>query len=303
MARRRHLRDRLIGVGLRLLARLPLRVNHALGGAVGALVWYLPTRAARITHINLALCFPEKDPAWRRRVGRRSLMAMGRALTESPWLWQSPPESLETLAVQPPQYARLRERSAGRALFLCAPHLGSWEFAGLHAACHGPMATLYSPFKTPEVDRWVREARASTGAELAPADRSGLRILQQARDRGEIIGILPDQSPKGASGQHASFFGRPALTMTLLPRLLRGRADHVVFLFAERLPGGRGYRYHEVVAGPEVADRDFARAAAAINRHVETLVRRCPEQYNWAYKRFNPPPAGWPDPYRRGAPE
>ncbi|WP_018948317.1 lysophospholipid acyltransferase family protein [Thioalkalivibrio sp. ALMg11] len=303
MVRRRHLRDRLIGGGLRLLARLPLRVNHALGGVLGALVWYLPTRAARITRINLALCFPEKDPTWRRRVGRRSLMAMGRALTESPRLWHSRPEALARLAAQPPGYARLCERSEGRALFLCTPHLGSWEFAGLHAARHGPMASLYSPFKTPEVDRWVREARASTGAKLAPADRSGLRTLQQARDRGEIIGILPDQSPKGASGEHASFFGRPALTMTLLPRLLRGRDDHVVLLFAERLPKGRGFRYHEVVAGPEVADRDFARAAAAINAHVETLVRRCPEQYNWAYKRFHPSPEGWPDPYRRGTPK
>ncbi|WP_018871597.1 lysophospholipid acyltransferase family protein [Thioalkalivibrio sp. ALJ16] len=299
MTRRRHLRDRVIGAGLRLLARLPLRVNHALGALVGGVVWHLPTRAAAITRTNLALCFPEKDPAWHRRVGRRSLIAMGQALTESPWLWRSRPETLARLAARPPDYAALARRADGRALFLCAPHLGSWEFAGLDAARHGAMATLYSPFKTPEIDRWVREARASTGATLAPADRSGLRLLQQARDRGEIIGILPDQSPKGASGQHAPFFGRPALTMTLLPRLLRGRSDHVVFLFAERLPKGRGFRYHEIAAGPEVADRDFARAAAAINAHVEALVRRCPEQYNWAYKRFNPPPASWPDPYRR----
>ncbi|WP_019023478.1 MULTISPECIES: lysophospholipid acyltransferase family protein [unclassified Thioalkalivibrio] len=298
MAERRHLRDRLIAGGLRLLARLPLRVNHALGGLLGALAWYWPTRSARITRRNLELCFPDKDAAWRRRVGRRSLMAMGRALTESPWLWQASPQTLARLAVDPPCYARLREREGGRALFLCAPHLGSWEFAGLQAACHGPMATLYSPFKTPEIDRWVREARASTGATLAPADRSGLRVLQQARDRGEIIGILPDQSPKGASGTHAPFFGHPALTMTLLPRLLRGREDHVVFLFAERLPKGRGFRYHEIEAGPEVADRDFARAATAINAHVETLVRRCPEQYNWAYKRFHPAPEGQPSPYR-----
>lgn len=120
----------------------------------------------------------------------------------------------------------------------------------------------------------------------------------EARDRGDIIGILPDQSPKGASGTHAPFFGHPALTMTLLPRLLRGRDDHVVFLFAERLPKGRGFRYHEIEAGPEVADRDFARAAAAINAHVEALVRRCPEQYNWAYKRFHPAPEGQPSPYR-----
>ena len=298
MDRRRHLRDRLSAGSLRLLARVPLRVNHAVGAALGWLAWALPTRSARLTRINLQLCFPEKDAAWRRRVGRRSLVAMGQAMTEFPWLWQADPETLDRLAEAPPRFARLRDRAPGRALFLATPHQGAWEFGGLHAARLGPMASLYTPLKNPELDRWVREARASTGATLAPANRSGLRQLQQARDGGGIIGILPDQSPRGASGVHAPFFGRQALTMTLLPRLLRGRDDHVVFVFVERLPRGRGYRYHEIEAGPEVADPDAARAAAAVNRHVETLVRRCPEQYNWGYKRFHPAPEGRPNPYR-----
>lgn len=297
MAHRRHLRDRVIGASLRLLTGLPLRVNHALGAALGWLAWALPTRSARLTRINLRLCFPDKDPAWHRRVGRRSLIAMGQALTESPWLWAADPRVLERLVEAPPGFARLRERPSGHALFLVTPHQGSWELGGLSAAMLGPMTVLYSPFKTAEIDRWVREARASTGATLAPADRRGLRLLQQARDRGEILGILPDQSPRGASGVFAPFFGRQALTMTLLPRLLRGRDDPVVFVFVERLPRGRGYRYHEIEGDRAVADPDVTRAAAAINRHVETLVRRCPEQYNWAYKRFHPAPPGMPARY------
>jgi Kdo2-lipid IVA lauroyltransferase/acyltransferase len=48
-----------------------------------------------------------------------------------------------------------------------------------------------------------------------------------------------------------------------------------------------------------VGNADPETAVAAINDLVEQLVRRCPEQYNWAYKRFQPSPEGWPDPYRR----
>ncbi|MBS0002973.1 MAG: lipid A biosynthesis acyltransferase, partial [Thioalkalivibrio sp.] len=90
-----------------------------------------------------------------------------------------------------------------------------------------------------------------------------------------------------------------ALTMTLLPRLLRSPGDRVVFAFAERLPRGRGFRYHELEAGPGITDPDPERAAAEINRLIGALVRQCPEQYNWAYKRFRPPPPGEHDPYRR----
>ena len=295
----RRWRDRCVGLVLRLLARLPLRVNHALGATLGWLVWVLPTQMARVARINVDLCFPEQPRRWRRSVGRRSLMEMGKALTEAPWLWRADPKRLQHLAAYPFRCDPAALRPEGQAVFLVSPHLGSWEFAGLHAASHGPMTSLYSPLSLPEIDRWVRRARASTGASLAPATRAGLRQLQAARDRGEIIGMLPDQSPRRATGVFAPFFGHPALTMTLLPRLLRGRNDRVVFVFAERLPRGRGFRYHELEAGPEIADHDPERAAAAINRLVEALVRQCPEQYNWAYKRFRPAPPGASDPYRR----
>jgi Kdo2-lipid IVA lauroyltransferase/acyltransferase len=292
------LQEHALGALVRLLAALPLRWNHALGGALGWLAWALPTRASRVARINVDLCFPERDLAWRRTVARRSLMEMGKAMTEAPWLWRAGPERLRQLAPTPTQSDLSAARPAGQALFLVAPHLGSWEFAGLHAATYGPMTSLYSPL-VPVIDRWIREARASTGAQLAPATREGLRQLQAARDRGEMIGLLPDQSPRRATGEFAPFFGHPALTMTLLPRLLRGRKDLVVFAFAERLPRGRGFRYHELAAGPEIFDPDPRRAAAEINRLVEILVRQCPEQYNWANKRFRPAPDNAPDPYSR----
>jgi Kdo2-lipid IVA lauroyltransferase/acyltransferase len=288
-----------LALGLQALAWLPLPANHAFGAALGWLAWALRARMARVAEINVGLCFPEQTAAWRRRVARRSLMEMGKALTEAPWLWRAGPERLRALLRYPTQYDLSSARPPGQALFLVAPHLGSWEYAGLHAASHGPMTSLYSPLKMPEIDRWIREARASTGAQLAPATREGLKQLQAARDRGEMIGLLPDQSPRRATGEFAPFFGRPALTMTLLPRLLRGRSDRVIVAFAERLPRGRGFRYREIEAGPEVADADLARAVAAINRHVEALVRQCPEQYNWAYKRFSPAPECEPDPYQR----
>ncbi len=298
MRRRRRFRDRILGSLLRVLAVLPLPVNHALGAALGWFVWIAGTRMARVARVNVDLCFPEQNARWRRRVARRSLMEMGKALTEAPWLWRGGPERLRRLAPYPALCDPGGDRPAGQALFLVAPHLGSWEFAGLHAASYGAMTSLYSPLSMPEIDRWIRDSRASTGARLAPASREGLRQLQAARDRGEMIGLLPDQSPRRATGVFAAFFGRPALTMTLLPRLLRGRNDRVVFAFAERLSRGRGFRYHELEAGPAIADPDPERAAAEINRLVEALVRQCPEQYNWAYKRFRPPPPEEPDPYR-----
>ena len=69
--------------------------------------------------------------------------------------------------------------------------------------------------------------------------------MYAALKRGEMVTILPDQQPKPGrgAGVFASFFGVPALTMTLFGRLARRSwfcgaglgADH-------RGPGERRYR-------------------------------------------------------------
>lgn len=293
-------RGRLLLGLMHLLARLPLRMNHAVGAGIGWLFWRFPNRLRQVTTANLALCFPEQSPQWRRRVARASLLHLGRALTEAPWLWSASPQRLRSLTHYPEHSDPRRVRPANQALFILTPHLGAWEFVGLHLASHAPMTSLYSPLRSPQVDAWVRNARESTGACLVPANWNGLRALKQARDAGGMLGILPDQNPKEGAGVFAPFFGQPALSMTLLARLLEKRNDRVVVLFAERLPKGQGFRYHELEAGPQLLHADRLQTTTRMNGLVEQLVRICPEQYNWAYKRFHPAPPGYPDPYRTG---
>ena len=63
----------------------------------------------------------------------------------------------------------------------------------------------------------------------------------------------------------------------------------MIFMFAERLPAGKGYRMHfERFVGEELDEREM-------NRGVESLIRRCPTQYLWSYNRYKVP-AGAPAP-------
>ncbi|MBK1672895.1 lipid A biosynthesis acyltransferase [Ectothiorhodospira shaposhnikovii] len=278
-----------------ILSRLPLPVNHGLGALLGWLTWILPTEQRRISLINLATCFPEKNTDWHRRVARQSLMETGKALTEAPWLWRAGRTRLQNLLVSMEGEEHVRSAlEQGRGAFLVSPHLGSWEFAGLHAAGFGRMTTLYRPPRLKALDRPLREAREATGARLVPTTLAGIREIQRTASQGGLIGMLPDQTPKGARGVFAPFFGRPALTMTLLNRLATPDRAPIVFAFAERLPRGQGYRYRCIPVPEAVYSREQESAAVAINKAVETMVRLCPEQYVWSYKRFAARPPGEP---------
>ena len=132
----------------------------------------------------------------------------------------------------------------------------------------------------------MREGRGRGDVRLVPADFSGVRELFAALKRGEAVGFLPDQVPGIGEGEWADFFGRPAYTATLAPKLA-GRADVACFLaYARRLPRGAGYALM-VRPFPECLPHESP--ARLVNRALEALVRECPEQYLWGYNRYKTP--------------
>ena len=115
---------------------------------------------------------------------------------------------------------------------------------------------------------------------------SGVMKLLKALRNGQWVGILPDQVPSRGEGEWVEFFGHPAYTMTLAPRLQKTTGAVVVLAFCERLPRGQGYRIHLERLPPSMPGESPARH---VNRALEALIRRCPEQYLWYYNRYKVP--------------
>jgi KDO2-lipid IV(A) lauroyltransferase len=185
-------------------------------------------------------------------------------------------------------------QAAGRGVIFLSPHLGAWELGSLYMARHYPVTALYRPLRVPGLDALVRAARERTGATLMPTDASGVRSLYRALERGETVGILPDQEPGSGGGIFAPFFGHPANTMVLVSRLASRSGAVVLFCVPERLPRGRGFRLNFTPAPAAVSAADLNRSVAAMNAGVEAWVRRLPAQYLWSYKRFKSRPEGEP---------
>jgi KDO2-lipid IV(A) lauroyltransferase len=139
----------------------------------------------------------------------------------------------------------------------------------------------------------MREGRGRGSVRLVPADFRGVRELFAALKRGEAAGFLPDQVPGAGEGEWVDFFGRPAYTATLAPKLA-GRDDVACFLaYAKRLPRAAGYA---LVIRPLPAPLAGETAVRHLNRALEELVRECPEQYLWGYNRYKTPSGAKPRP-------
>ena len=107
--------------------------------------------------------------------------------------------------------------------------------------------------------------------------------------------MLPDQVPRVGEGVWEPFFGRPAYTMTLAARLSEVAGVRTFIYCGEILPRGGGYRLHFLEPDPPL-DGDTRSRVAAINRNVEKLALRYPDQYLWAYNRYKVPKGVEPPP-------
>jgi KDO2-lipid IV(A) lauroyltransferase len=272
---------------------LPLVVSHALGFVIGWGLLLIPNRAVRNTKTNIGLCFPALSRSEQSRLVRQSLAETGKTLMETSALWMRPGEkALQLIRYVDGLDVAMRAREAGYGLILATPHLGAWEAAGLYCADTFGMTCLYRPLRMIELEELVHTARSRLGANYVPAVARGIRAVSIAMEQGGTVAMLPDQEPRSGSGHFAPFFGIPAYSMTLLVRLSKRTGAPIVFTYCERLPWGRGYHLHFREAPQEIHALDTDTAISAMNRTVEELIRECPAQYQWSYRRFGKRPEG-----------
>lgn len=131
----------------------------------------------------------------------------------------------------------------------------------------------------------ILRSRQRHGNKLVPANKSGVRALLKALKAREIVVILPDQVPSIESGEFALFFGEPALTMTLVSKLINRNNSKAVMAYALRQPDN-SYQISFRPVDEGIYSSDRATALLALNKSVEQCVRDCPEQYQWEYKRY-----------------
>ncbi|MYM63753.1 lysophospholipid acyltransferase family protein [Pseudomaricurvus sp. HS19] len=283
---------------LRLSAMLPLPVSRGLGALFGLTAFLLRTEQYRVTLQNLQISFPELGNAERRRLARVSMMETGKLALETGAVWLRDLSWTESRIKGVYNEHLLDEALAsGQGLIILAPHLGNWEVLGLYVETRVHVTSLYQPPNMPSFEAVIRDAREKNGATLVPTNNRGVAALIKALRSGGVSGILPDQVPAPSGGDFAPFFGRPALTMTLVHNLQQRSGCRIMAGFAQRVPGG--FEIHFQPADDEIYSGDSAQALAALNRTVENCVRLVPEQYQWEYKRYRKFPKGMSNPYKK----
>lgn len=273
------------------LARTPLGLMQSLGWLAGWLVWLASPRHRRIMRETLQQSGIASTPNELKSLLRRSIAEQGISALELLPHWLRP---------LPPLLAQVHERSgwehveaalaSGRPVIFLSPHLGALEMTGVCIAgwVERTLAPLYRPPKQPFLEPLMVASRSRSGAQPAPANASGVRVLLKTLKQGGVAYLLPDQAPGGGEGIWAPFFGRPAYTMTLVSKMAVATQAIVLGCYTERLGIGRGYHFHVEPMSGEF-NGDALHDATLLNQQMEQLIQQVPTQYLWSYNRYKQP--------------
>jgi KDO2-lipid IV(A) lauroyltransferase len=273
-------------VFIRVMGILPLSVLRIGGHLVGGYLYFVNGRYRKVSSINLRIAFPHLSEEDHNALVRNSLNETAKTAFEACAIWCKSAEWLSRHMVSFEGDDLLRSQlGAGKGVLVLAPHHGNWEVVAPFLASRGPLTAMYQPVSLKSVDKIVLNGRSKLNISMAPTTKKGVMMLLKALNRGEIVGILPDQVPsKSAGGDVASFFNYPALTMTLVDGLVKRTGCAVCTCYAERVDGG--FKLVVMSADERIYHEDVKTALDGLNASVEACILRAPDQYQWEYKRF-----------------
>jgi KDO2-lipid IV(A) lauroyltransferase len=272
---------------------LPERAARRLATAVARLLFARGGQRRGAALANLTLAYPDLPARERREIARESWVqaawAMLDAVRSRVWSEEELRRRVRFENLERMQQALAR----GRGALILTLHFGSIELAMLTLPLVGvPLTVVGRPLPNPWIRRHMAQQRTRTGAELIEHHDVAPRILGALRE-GRAVAFLNDQYARRTGGILSPLFGARCYTAPGVALLaLRSGAPVIPYYTVREQPDR-----HVGVLLPELEldrtgdlRRDIARGTARTNQVLEEIIRRHPEQWLWAHRRFRRSP-------------
>jgi len=281
---------------IKLLGLLPRPAARFVAARLTSVAYALRPNLRRTAMFNLQLAFPEMTDGDRRGIVRGMVRQLGWLAAEFSQFPKLTRENIErVVTVEGAENFDAAQRRGKGVLFLTG-HMSAWELSSFaHALFGHPLHFLVRPLANRQVDELVNRYRCLSGNQPIEKNRSARTILK-VLGAGGTVGILADHNTIIEEGVFVNFFGIPASTTAGLAKIALRTDAAIVPVFLRWDHTKRKYilRFDSAVQLRRTADEDIdvRENTAQFTGVIESYVRKYPDQWLWAHKRWKTRPPG-----------
>ncbi|MDH5933072.1 LpxL/LpxP family Kdo(2)-lipid IV(A) lauroyl/palmitoleoyl acyltransferase [Vibrio splendidus] len=277
-----------LGFGLLALIvnLLPYRVLLSLGQRLGLLGVRFGKKRVDIATRNMELAFPEKPIEEINQLVKENFKNTGLALIETGITWFWPTWRFKMLLVDKDTAVMRSHSKNGKGVLLCCVHALNLEITARAFAVLGQHGYgVYRPHNNAVYNLIQFWGRTHNGN--LTIDRKDVKKMIRVLRNGDRLFYLPDHDYGRNKSVFVPFFAVEDASTTTGTSILAYTSRCAVVI-------GSGFRNadgkYEIMANESIEDnypqKDEKAAAAYMNRYLEKIILRAPEQWMWLHKRF-----------------
>ncbi|RKF20408.1 lauroyl-Kdo(2)-lipid IV(A) myristoyltransferase [Alginatibacterium sediminis] len=266
-----------------LLCLIPVKVRDWLAVRFARFMFKRKVLKKRlnIADINLQLCFPQWDSEKRQQVLLENLEAFAQVMFAYGELSVRSRKYIQERIIVDGQEHIDAILESGDNFIVLLPHTYPVDYAGLYFSAQGrPMSTMFKEMRAPLIDYLMARHRTRFGGALLER-KAGLKALMKTIRAGMGCIYLPDEDLGPKHSVFVPFFGNNKATIPVLGKMAKICDARVLPIFATY-----DSEQHKIklIAHPPLTGYPSGDAivdSTLMNKEVEKLVRRAPEQYMW----------------------
>jgi KDO2-lipid IV(A) lauroyltransferase len=157
------------------------------------------------------------------------------------------------------------------------------------------LSTVYRPHRKPVLE-WMNKRHLARNFKTVIPRNQGKAMVRVLRDQGCLF-FLPDIDAGKKQSVFVNFFNIPTASVASVPKLVALGKAKVVLVYGQRKSDFSGYELKFSEPLINYPSGEVLSDVARINDAMEQLIRQCPAQYLWQYRRFRTRPPGEADFY------
>lgn len=281
---------------------LPISMLYGIGRFIGFVSYYLAIRRRNIVLTNLALCFPDLSIKKRKALARKSFVNLGLGLLETLICWTKPIKLLKKQKMELIGKENLDQvKKLNKGCIIISGHMTSLEFIQVLLSKYGEFDFVYRPHENSYINKAMISGRRKFNHEMI--SRNNMRqMLRNLKNKRRVVYLI-DQDLGLPHSHFIPFFNIPAITVTTMYRIAKQTDSVIIPAMFYRDKSGKYYtKFYPIINMDNFKnlndEQKGIEVAKIYNKLLEENIKKHPDQYFWAHRRFKTRPDGEEDFYK-----